>query len=152
MAPKLNRHAGCSLYSYFRFTPLRLLEFLRKSCMTSQINIRLDDELTRALKRRVKREKGQTASAIIRAALSSYLQHETLAEQSAGDIRAAIESIVESNAQAVMLQREELAPLVALMRDLLARFEADAPSPAVTASSVQSDRASRLLKNLPQAS
>jgi len=114
--------------------------------MTSQINIRIDDQLARALQRRVKREQGQTVSAIMRAALSSYLQHDTLAEQSAGEIRAAVETMVESNGQAVMMLREDIAPLVALMRELLVRFEADAPvSPR---SQLPTDRATRLLTNL----
>jgi Arc/MetJ-type ribon-helix-helix transcriptional regulator len=114
--------------------------------MTSQTNIRLPDELTRALKRRVKREHGQTISSVMRAALSSYLQHDTLAEQSANDIRAAIDMMVESNAQAVLMLREELAPLIALMRALLARFEADAPA-ATAASQLVKQRNSSLLTN-----
>jgi Arc/MetJ-type ribon-helix-helix transcriptional regulator len=113
--------------------------------MTSQTNIRLPDELTRALKRRVKREHGQTISSVMRAALS-YLQHDTLAEQSANDIRAAIDMMVESNAQAVLMLREELAPLIALMRALLARFEADAPA-ATAASQLVKQRNSSLLTN-----
>jgi len=132
----------------FQFAPSYFTKFWEVVGMTTPLNIRLPDDLNRALKRRVAREQGQTISAVVRAALSSYLQHDTLAEQSAGEIRAAIETIVDSNAQAVMMQREELAPLIALMRDLLARFEADAPTDR--ASQVPNDRASRILSNLPQ--